>query len=471
MAATPDDSSATSVERWPSPSIRYWVTRMGAAYTGPRLLLVRSDHMPRETRTLTVVGAGYVGLVSAVGLAGLGHAVRLVETGSARLGMLRRGSDPHPRGRSPGGVRRGRGCRPAEVAGDIGDGPAILLVCVGTPIDDHGASDLTPARQRARGDPRPVRAGRHPRHPEHAPGRRHATRSSRRPGCRQPCLHQPGVPAPGHRARRLRCVRAGSSIGRFPRRRPDALDAVMSLYDSLGAPRQVVDVEAAEIIKNGANAFLALKLSFTNEIACLCEEAGADVDEVLAGIGADPRIGRTYMQPSFGFGGSCLPKELTTLAVAGRTLGLPMHVTAAASAANRRAGPVRRPHRVGPRRRRRADGRSARARVQGRDRRHPGFAGRSASRSGSSRAAPPSGRTTRRRPPTPRARPGLDVATPRRTPDRRRRRRHRDRMARVPRPALGDLGGQWRAAAHRGWAATARRASAPCGGLPSHPAR
>jgi UDPglucose 6-dehydrogenase len=123
-------------------------------------------------------------------------------------------------------------------------------------------------------------------------------------------------------------------IGRFPDADPLALDAVMSLYDAIDAPRLVVDVEAAEIIKNGANAFLALKLSFTNEIASLCEEAGADIDEVLAGIGADPRIGSTYMRPSYGFGGSCLPKELATLALAGRNLGLPMYVTTAASAAN-----------------------------------------------------------------------------------------------------------------------------------------
>jgi UDPglucose 6-dehydrogenase len=123
-------------------------------------------------------------------------------------------------------------------------------------------------------------------------------------------------------------------IGRFHDADPAALEAVLALYAGLDAPRFMVDVEAAEIIKNGANAFLALKLSFTNEIATLCEEAGADVAEVMAGIGADPRIGRTYMQPSFGFGGSCLPKELTTLARAGHDRGLPMHVTTAASAAN-----------------------------------------------------------------------------------------------------------------------------------------
>ena len=137
----------------------------------------------------------------------------------------------------------------------------------------------------------------------------------------------------------------------------------------------------------------------------LCEEAGADVDEVLAGIGADPRIGRTYMHPSFGFGGSCLPKELTTLAVAGPALGLPMHVTAAASAANLSAQD-RFADRIadGRRRIRRADDRSPGARVQGRDRRHPRFAGRPARRLAPRGAVPPSGRSTRRPAPTPRPR-------------------------------------------------------------------
>ena len=92
---------------------------------------------------------------------------------------------------------------------------------------------------------------------------------------------------------------------------------VEALFSEIDAPRMVVDVAAAELIKNGANAFLALKLSFTNEIASLAEEYGADVDEVLAGMALDPRIGSQYMRPSFGFGGSCLPKGLQALAVAG----------------------------------------------------------------------------------------------------------------------------------------------------------
>jgi UDPglucose 6-dehydrogenase len=123
-------------------------------------------------------------------------------------------------------------------------------------------------------------------------------------------------------------------IGRFPEADRATIDLVAGLFDRLAAPLFVVDTASAELIKNGANAFLALKLSFTNEIAILAEEYGADISEVLNGMTIDPRIGAKYMQPSFGFGGSCLPKELTALALAGTSRGLPMHVTTAASAAN-----------------------------------------------------------------------------------------------------------------------------------------
>ena len=95
-----------------------------------------------------------------------------------------------------------------------------------------------------------------------------------------------------------------------------------------------VSAAAAELIKNVANGYLALKLSFVNEVAALTEELGVEVDEVLRGIALDPRIGSTYMHPGLGFGGSCLPKELQLLAVAGRRLGLPMHLARAVAQVN-----------------------------------------------------------------------------------------------------------------------------------------
>ncbi len=282
---------------------------------------------------VTVVGAGYVGLVTAVGLARLGRHVHLLETGPGRLQALREGRIPiHEAGLQDAfdaGMAAGRLT--------VGDVPpielGIVLMCVGTPIRDDGSSDLRQldaalADLRGRLGPDDILV----------------IRSTLPVGGTRRSIELAGLPS-GRAFTNPEFLRQGTAvedfahptrivIGRFPDADAQALAAVVALYDSIDAPRLIVDVEAAEVIKNGANAFLALKLSFTNEIASLCEEAGADVDEVLDGIGADPRIGRTYMQPSFGFGGSCLPKELITLALAGRTLGLPMHVTTAASAAN-----------------------------------------------------------------------------------------------------------------------------------------
>jgi len=284
-------------------------------------------------RCLTVVGAGYVGLVTAVGLAGIGHRVHLVESDERRLGSLRDGRIPiHEAGLQEAfeaAVAAGR----LTVGDGASPGPGMTLVCVGTPIDDEGASDLSQldaALTALRG--------------QVGPDDVLVIRSTVPVGGTRRAVEAAGLPT-AWVFTNPEFLRQGTAvadfvspsrivIGRFPDADPLALQAVVGLFDTIEAPRLVVDVEAAEIIKNGANAFLALKLSFTNEIASLCEEAGADVEEVLAGIGADPRIGSTYMRPSFGFGGSCLPKELITLAVAGQQRGLPMHVTAAASAAN-----------------------------------------------------------------------------------------------------------------------------------------
>jgi UDPglucose 6-dehydrogenase len=123
-------------------------------------------------------------------------------------------------------------------------------------------------------------------------------------------------------------------IGTFPDPDPDALAVIRAVLGADTCPVMVVSVVEADLIKNGANAYLALKLSYANELAVLCEELGADVMTVIDGIGLDPRLGKSYMRPSFGFGGSCLPKDLCSITNVGQALGLDMHMTAAASEAN-----------------------------------------------------------------------------------------------------------------------------------------
>jgi UDPglucose 6-dehydrogenase len=289
--------------------------------------------MEAPRRRVTVIGAGYVGLVTAAGLASLGHHVELVETAPARLAALRTGRVPiHEAGLQEAfdaGARAGR-LRVSERPADDAD---VVLVCVGTPIGNKGRSDLTQLWS-AIDDLRP----------QLARGVPLVIRSTLPPGSTRRVVHRAGVP-PAQVLTNPEFLRQGTAladflaptrivIGHFPEAEPAPIGLVEGLFDRIPAPRLIVDVASAELIKNGANAFLALKLSFANELAILAEEYGADIADVLQGITLDPRIGSRYMQPSFGFGGSCLPKELAALAVAGTDRGLPMHVTTAASTAN-----------------------------------------------------------------------------------------------------------------------------------------
>jgi UDPglucose 6-dehydrogenase len=280
-----------------------------------------------------VVGAGYVGLVTAVGLAGLGHRVHLVEIRRDRLEMLRRGIPPIHEAGLPEALTAALTSGALTVSAEPTAAAAVALVCVGTPIGADGRSDLSELRAALSGLV-----------PYLGPGVPLVVRSTVPPGSTRLAVEWSGVP-PRRVFTNPEFLRQGTAlddfrrpsrivIGRFPDADPAALALVESLYDGIDAPRLVVDVAAAELIKNGANAFLALKLSFANEIASLSEEYGADVDEVIGGIALDPRIGSQYMRPSFGFGGSCLPKELQALAAAGAARGLSMDVTMAASSAN-----------------------------------------------------------------------------------------------------------------------------------------
>lgn len=286
------------------------------------------------TYHLTVVGAGYVGLATAVGLASRGHSIDLVEVRQDRLDALVAGELPiHEPGMDEAfadpGIRSL--IRPlSRIPEGMSD---AVLICVGTPIDENGRSDLRQL-QNALEASRPLVQAEVPL----------VIRSTLPAGSNDRIVKWAGGdpsriftnPEFLAQGRALEGFLEPSRvvIGTFPDPDPEALIAVKALLGADTCPVLVVTVVEADLIKNGANAYLALKLSYANELAVLCEELGADVMNVLDGIGLDPRLGKNYMQPGFGFGGSCLPKDLRSITNVGRDLGLEMHVTSAASKAN-----------------------------------------------------------------------------------------------------------------------------------------
>ena len=282
---------------------------------------------------ITVIGAGYVGLVTGVSIAASGrHEVTFVERSRQRLDELLAGRMPIE---EPLLSRTFADARDRIVVVESlarAEAPDLILVAVGTPIGPDGESDLGQIES-ALADLRPY------------PEVDVSIRSTLPPGfsARLPSLL--GRPGGARLSTNPEFLRQGSAmedfahpsrivVGRFDDTTDAHLSRVDEVYAGIEAPRLVVSVAAAELIKNAANAFLALKLSFVNEVASLSEGYGVDVTEVLAGIALDPRIGSQYMRPGLGFGGSCLPKELQVVDVAGRRRGLTMHIARAASQVN-----------------------------------------------------------------------------------------------------------------------------------------
>ena len=263
---------------------------------------------------IAVVGTGYVGLTTGVCFAHLGHEVVCGDVDAAKIAQLQRGAAPIvetgienllAEGLRSGRVRFVVGAAAAVAAGDC----EFAVLCVPTPPAPDGGADLSYIEAAAR-DIAPVLA----------PGAVVVNKSTVPVGSTkvvERALRRPDVAVVSN----PEFLREGSAIHDFlhPERivigceDQAAAIRVASLYLGMPAPLVVTDPASAETIKYAANAFLATKLSFVNAVAAVCEAVGADVNDVLLGLGYDKRIGQDFLKPGPGWGGSSFPKDTRAL--------------------------------------------------------------------------------------------------------------------------------------------------------------
>jgi UDPglucose 6-dehydrogenase len=290
---------------------------------------------------LAVIGTGYVGLVAGAGFSDFGNDVVCVDINPARIERLRAGEIPIYEPGLAELVKRnagvGRLTFTTELASAVAGAEAVFLA-VGTPSADDGSADLsyvlTAAEQVARaltGYAAIVTKSTVP------VGSADRIRAAMKPLAR----HEFSV------ASNPEFLKEGDAVNDFmkPARIVIGVDDDRSreLLLHLYAPFvrtndriHVMDVRSAELTKYAANAMLATRISFMNELALLAEQVGADVDRVRKGIGSDPRIGPKFLFPGVGFGGSCFPKDVRALLHTAREANVDLHVVDAAERANER---------------------------------------------------------------------------------------------------------------------------------------
>jgi UDPglucose 6-dehydrogenase len=282
---------------------------------------------------IAMVGSGYVGLVSGACFAQFGHDVVCVDKEDDKIERLRRGVIPIY---EPGldrlvadNVRAGRLSFGTKLTDAVGDADAVFIA-VGTPTRrGDGHADLTyvyAAAAEIAGALRgytvvvtkstvPVGTG------------REVARIIRET---QPAAQFDVASNPEF-------LREGAAIEDFMKpdrvvigvesdRARDVMAAVYRPLNLIQTPMVFTNIETAEVTKYAGNAFLATKITFINEIADLCEKVGADVHDVARGIGLDGRIGRKFLHPGPGFGGSCFPKDTLALAYTAREVNAPQTI-------------------------------------------------------------------------------------------------------------------------------------------------
>ena len=293
---------------------------------------------------ITVIGTGYVGLVSGACLAEVGNDVLCLDLDAEKVGVLNAGGIPIHEPGLLDMVARNRAAGRLRFTTDVAEAVMhglLQFIAVGTPPDEDGSADLQYVVAAARSIGR------------HMDGYRVVIDKSTVPVGTADKVRE--AIAAELRARAVQSdfsvvsnpefLKEGAAVEDFMR--PDriivgaddarAIDVMRQLY----APFQrshgrllVMDVRSAELTKYAANAMLATRISFMNELANLAEKLGADIEMVRQGIGSDPRIGYQFLYPGCGYGGSCFPKDVQALGRTARDAGGELRVLRAVEEAN-----------------------------------------------------------------------------------------------------------------------------------------
>lgn len=295
---------------------------------------------------ITIFGSGYVGLVTGACLADVGHDVVCVDIDSAKIDALNAGRVPIY---EPGlesiirhNIDAGRLRFTIDAARAVEFG-LLQFIAVGTPSDEDGSADLKYVLQVAHTiathmqeykiivDKSTVPVG----------------TAEKVSACIADTLAERGVALEYDVCSNPEFLKEGAAIEDFSRgariivgtdseRVRQTMRSCYAPYNRLQDKLMFMDIRSAELTKYAANAMLATKISFINEIANLAERVGADIEQVRHGIGSDPRIGHHFIYPGCGYGGSCFPKDVQALTRTGHEAGHPLELLEAVEATNLR---------------------------------------------------------------------------------------------------------------------------------------
>jgi UDPglucose 6-dehydrogenase len=293
---------------------------------------------------ITMIGTGYVGLVTGACFAEVGNHVMCLDLDAEKIRILNEGGIPiHEPGLAEL-VQRNRAAGRLSFTTDVKQAVefgALQFIAVGTPPDEDGSADLKHVVAAARSIGR------------HMPAHRVVVDKSTVPVGTAERVHNAiaeelkarGVDIEFAVVSNPEFLKEGAAIDDFMR--PDRIvigsndDIATRAMRALYAPFQrnherilVMDVRSAELTKYAANAMLATRISFMNELANLSETLGTDIEQVRKGIGSDPRIGYHFLYPGAGYGGSCFPKDVQALMRTGQSAGHTLRILQAVEEAN-----------------------------------------------------------------------------------------------------------------------------------------